>query len=227
MSSELVEMKDTNVPVVAEPADDLTAADISFPMLLIQQPLSVQVSEGITTAGDVIVALSTDDEDPEVLIHKGEGNFTGYPIARRKFVARQLDNGMEYLPDNYVRGEDESDVWTGFQYLLYIPEYHELLPVRAQLWKTAGRPASKNINFCMEAAAVEGGNTVPNIKFGCKLKTSKGGHKYWQLTATPAEADDHAPTAVDLRSKWQPAFIRTANQNDSVPAETVDQPDIV
>jgi len=183
-----------------------SGADLQMSGVYVIAELSQMARARVATPGDVVLALGADDVAPVPLITQDEdpkGTFDAYVIARDPFVASTADSGMEFLPKDYVRRPDESDVWNGYFFYLTLPDIDPSLPARMMLWRTAGTPVARMINtFMARAGAVEDYRPV-RVRFGVQSAIGqKSRQQYWKLNvqSLPHGEDD---TGLTIALKQQ------------------------
>ena len=205
------------LPAMYNPAD-IRSSDIKIPSIYTQQGLSQLVQSGDTKIGDVVVALSADDDEFEWLIGGPEKleSFVAFVIGLKRTVIRQPQGEqMTFLPNNYERAEGERDVWVGYTYLLAIPAL-ELFrtPCRLMAIKTAGRGVFTKVNHMLETARLRGDGGKPlAVRFTAKEDTgTKSGQKYYKLVPGNVDAadlsEDDLATAEDWLREFASMFTR-------------------
>lgn len=179
----------------AESAVDF--GDTVVPKIYLMQPLSQLVAADVAKSGDAVMALSADDEGATHLIGGPEGreSFTAIILDRHRKVINTAD-GFEYLPDDYVRGPDERDVWVGYNYLVLVPEIDPDVPAKWLLIKTAGAPVFKKINTLLSIHQARGNTDPLGIKVSTTKKTSRGGQTYNVFTVAEATLTDDEKAAA-------------------------------
>jgi len=200
----------------AESAVDF--GDTVVPKIYLMQPLSQLVEAGVAKSGDAVMALSADDTGAQHLIGGPEGRdeFTAIVLDRHRKVINTAD-GFEYLPDDYVRGPDERDVWVGYNFLVLIPEVDQDVPAKWLLIKTAGAPVFKKINTLLSIHQARGNTDPLAIKVSTTKKTSRGGQVYNVFTVAEAPLSeaykDLAYRAIERGASLGPQ--QTAGMNET------------
>lgn len=192
-----------NSPAVAAPAampslysnpteSSVDYGDLVVPKVYLMQPLSKMVESGVAKSGDAVMALDADDSSPEFLIGGPDNreSVTAIVLDRHRKVVNTADNGWEYLPDDYVRGADERDVWVGYNFLVLFPDVDPDVPAKWLLIKTAGAPVFKKINTLLSIKQARGDTDPLAIEVSTVKKTSRGGQVYNAFSVTDATLTD-------------------------------------
>ncbi len=223
MSKELATVEAPALPALYEPVH--SSGDLQMSGIYVISELSNMARSRVAIPGDVVLALGSDDPSPTVLISQEDdpkGTFEAYVIARDSFVARAADGDMEFLPKDYVRYEDERDVWNGYFFYLTLPDFDAALPARIMLWRTAGTPVARMINtFMARAHAVEDYRPV-RVAFGVQSAIARqSGKMYWKLNVKNLPLDDEAGLKIALRQQE----LLAESQAKYKTADTVVDPD--
>lgn len=197
--------------------------DTIVPMVLLQQDLSELVKARQTRPGDVVLALDSADTGAKWLINRDpddpKPSFTAYVLGSERFVIHApKGEDITYLPNDYERGPNDRDVWVGFRYYMYIPEYNSVARVR--LVKTAGMHTYRKINFFIEQAAMEGNFQPVNVKFTTLVKRGGGGHEYYVLEPQRIQPDEGLAAALEHQARLSTYAV----ESDTEDGPAVDAP---
>lgn len=195
----------------------------STPIIYLMADLSRMVQSGLAKRGQIVAALSAEDEDPLLLADAGGDSFKAFILTQERYVTRgDGTDGWERLPGDYQRdfnNPDDNDVNVGYRYLIAIPG--NKYPVASLLLiRTAGRDAFKKINFELDNAMNTGSTEPVFVEFSSKEATSnQNGKKYFKWVARSA-----TPTDDDLEFVKpfveQAIAIRDAQSQQERPAIT-------
>lgn len=220
MSKELATVEPAGLPSLYEPVH--SGADLQMSGVYVIAELSKMARSRVAQPGDVVLALGADDIGPTHLIKQEEdpkARFEAYVIARDNFVASTADNEMTFLPKDYARAPDESEIWNGYFYYLTIPDFDAALPARMMLWRTSGAPVARMINtFMARAAAVEDYRPV-RVSFGVQSAIGqKSRQPYWKLNVTNLPHDDEVGLSAALKQQQMLAASQARfTSNDVAP----------
>lgn len=224
MSKELAVPETPGLPELYGGTHD--ASDLQMAGVYVIAELSKMARGRVADPGDVVLALGSDDVNPTFLIQQSDdpnGTFDAYVVARDPFVASTAGGDLEFLPKDYIRSPDETDVWNGYFFYLALPEYDPALPARMMLWRTAGTPVARMINTFMARAQATGDNRPVRVRFGVKKGIgTKSRQEYWKLTVQSLPHDDPEGLAIALT---QQNIIAAGRARYSVGAAEAPDPD--
>lgn len=187
------------VPALYNRDGGVDMRDVAIPNVYVMADLSKMVKARKAFPGEVVVAMSADGEGAQHLVEDGDKDkyFDAYVIGRKRTVIYDDGKGtFEYLDDDYVPKRDERDVWVGYNYLLYIPQYSPYLPVRCLFIKTSGIKGYKALNNYMMTADMEGQTDPLHIRFSVITdRGRKSGIEYYRLSPSVIPADESVDTA--------------------------------
>ena len=227
MSSKAVAPREASaVPALAPtPATTITAEDIAIPKLYVGNYMSDAVKHQRAKFGDVYLAASSDDSDPQVLWSLGSSD------AGVLAHVLHLRKGKSYAP----KGSDERllmwdfddpdahpEAWTTYQYTLILPEVDPDMPARMLLTKSSKGVAQK-INTVL---ARNGGN-LHDSAFRLTSAKRQSGQNEWAIfqaaSVSQEEATVHVAAAADLFEVLRPGFEQQASRQRSA---STDDPEI-
>jgi hypothetical protein len=199
LSTEITTPETGNLPALRTSEFDIS--DFTFPGIFLQADLSKGVKAGLTRPGDVIWAMGTDDPSPTIIArHKDNGeplSFEGYVVGHRKWHGTQDDAGRW----TYTAERDEADrsSWTGYDFLISIPEVDDTFPARWRLVKTAGLKAARDINMFLFKASKEDG-LPPRIKVSIGQRPNKNGQLYYFPQVARINHGEDLQAAVEMKA---------------------------
>lgn len=132
-------------------AETIGAEDLAIPRMMVGQPTSGAVQDGLVASGAIYVGSDANDPEP-VIVHK-PGAKTGvlvHPIALRKQWACTDEAGDFRLAD-YLAAEVPEDAQLAYTFVLLVPEYDPELPVSLML-KSTGTQTAKKICLAIKRA---------------------------------------------------------------------------
>lgn len=183
-----------------------SANDLQMSGIYVVAELSAMARSRVAIPGDVVLALGSDDPAPVHLINQDEnpkGTFDAYVIYRDPFVASTANDEMEFLPKNYVRSPEETDVWNGYFFYLALPDVDPALPARMMLWRTAGTPVARMLNTFIARAVAVGDDRPIRVRFGVQPAIGQKSRKpYWKLNVQLLpHGDDDAGLEIAKRQQ--------------------------
>ncbi len=210
------------MPVAAAYGDDVSFDDIKLPRIYLTQPLSEFVQAGQAKPGEMVFAGDTNDY-PTHLIQDGRNeSFTAYVLTRKKFYATTANGYMEYQD---ARDPSDPDSWEGWHFYIAVPEYEDVLPIRWQLWKTAGRPAARSINTLIQRRISAGDTSPLPIKVSIRKQHSRDGKPYFAPVIGPTDGTDEGmAVAMQLREMAAALASERLSENDRPVVESGSQP---
>jgi hypothetical protein len=184
LTEEIATTAEGNVPALAyNPAQELTAEDISTPRVKIAQGLSQVVADGTVPLFAIYSSVGQDDQSPNVLVKPLDS-------AGLRFYVIDLRKGFSYkdtrdelqssrdgsYPDlSLVLDGEPKNVSRTFDYTIVVPDHDTFLPYKLLLTRT-GQQAAKAINHQLLLASmqeVDSGH-VPFVVKVLKRQNDKG-----------------------------------------------------
>jgi hypothetical protein len=169
--------------------------------------MSHAVQEQLVKLGDVYLALSADDEEPNVLWHAGSNDpgvlFHVLTLRKGKSWSREPGAPLELF--DFDDPNAPSEAWTTYTYTLFLPEVDPDMPARLLLTKT-GRPAAQKVNTILMRNAASGPSYVNAFRLSsAERKNDKGRYAVAQVAVTQAEPE-HVRQAGELYELIAPSL---------------------
>lgn len=193
----VISSTDSSTPVLYDRVD---AGSVQLPSIYLCSALSESVKSGAAKAGDMILALGSDDPSPVHLIGGPEErtHFDGYVIGRRRVFTTTANGRLEFLPE---RDYDDPECWEGFNYLISVPEVDDMIPARFLLTRMAGRIASKKLNYFIDRLHASPGKQqepVP-VRFSVGTRTNRKGQEYFVVQTAGRQPGDDIAVAREMQ----------------------------
>lgn len=219
-----------NVPDLAPtPATTVGFEDIAPPSLYIAQRTSAAVDLDVVSYGDLFIAQGSDDVEPTVMWKSGSSDegVLFYPLHMFKTWTFSDGNNLQSwawgngVPPQEALEVVEADdnkhpLFRTYNYVTFIPEYDEEMPVYFRLNSKSQRPAVNKINL---VSTRDGQPWLVHAFRVTTDKREKGANKWAVPIVTEAVAtQEHVDKAIELYSKVLPGLQARQAAADAVAA---------
>ncbi len=171
-------------------AETIDASDLAVPRMMIAQPTSSAVQDGLVPAGAIFIASDSNDPEPTIVHEPGKpGGVLIHPITLRKQWAYTDEAGDFRLAD-YLAEDVPEDAQLAYQFVLLVPEYDPELPVSLMLKSTATQTAKK---ICL---AIKRAEPSPPWSIAIRLTTTGRQHDRGRWFVPQAASTEATPEHV-------------------------------
>jgi hypothetical protein len=216
-STAVEKVESGNVPELAStPATEVTFEDIAPPTLTIAQRTSGLVDNNLATYGDLVVAQGRDDTEPIVLSHVGPDadGVVFYPLHMYKTWTHSDGKNLTSWPFGDGTPPEEAEAlaqetgkpfYRTYNYVLFVPEFDDQMPVIFRLNSKSQAPAANKINFTVS----RGSGVWHEYAFRVTTDKRENGSNRWAvpvLTTVEAKPEQVAK-AAELRALILPGIV--------------------
>lgn len=215
MASEVVVPDLVATPAVSR-ASQITAADLAVPRLYVANSLSQARQSGLVNEGDIYLALSADDDEPEILYEAGSDASGVLVHVLDMFKGLSVRADGEVTSYAFDDPNAPADADTTYNYTVFLPEVDNELPAK-MLLSRSGSGTARKINTVLLRSARD----LPETAFRLtSTKRQKDRHTWHVISAATVDADEkHVARARELA-----AALTAASR--PAPSRTFDTPEI-
>lgn len=206
--------------LVATPALDIDAGDLTPPKVYVGQFSAKAVKNQLVKPGTIFTAAGADDPEPNVIYSPGDDQgVLIHVIALRKGKSVTVDG--ELVTYQFNDPEAPDDAWVTYQYTVCLPEVDAGMPYK-WLFTKSSAPSAKQINMVLKRNEAAGPAHIHAFRIGTahRENTAKG-HEWYVTQCRQVEADQsNVELANDLA-----AMLAAAPQANDIET-TATQPSI-
>lgn len=201
------------------PVEDVSAhkmgfdsQDVELSRLRIMAQLSELVKAEVAKPGDMGISIAAEDEDATI-IPRGD-TLRVYVLSKHSNYDTKF-NGTEGGP--WEEGDEDmpEDAMLQYNYMLYIPSYSKVFPVKYTASSTAAREGRK-LNTRL-AVAEASGQDATTLCIGITTKINTKKHTWYTPLFSQVEADaDEVANAIAIRDRmFGPARAQISASTES------------
>ncbi len=216
---------DLAVPDLAPtPATEVTFEDIAPPTLYIAQRGGSAVDAGLAKFGDLFIAQGADDVEAQV-VYEHESPNAGvlfYPLHMYKTWTFSDGENLTSWPfgDGTPPADAPEGVWRTYNFIIFVPDFDDEMPVNFRLNSKSQRPAANKINFVVSRA----GDDWHNHAFRVTTKRASSGANKWTVPVV-VEAPAN-PDQVEKAAALKRLILPGLNARAAKAAQAANQPQI-
>lgn len=228
MSSTEVVPAGSAVPDLApSPATTIGYEDIAPPTLYTAQRTTTAVDTQLVKYGDLFIAQGKDDPEPQVLWESGSSDQGVLIIPLHMYKTWTYSDGENLRSWPYANGQPPAEavalaestgkpVFRTYNYIVFVPDYDQEMPVNLRLNSRSARPAANAINLEVSRS---GGRWLDSAFRVTTRKQESGANKWAVPVVVKAKATAAQKKQAEvLLNLILPGLRAREQESSSVPA---------